>query len=49
MIALHYITVSEDDNTVVEKFYEQLQEIEEVKQIFDNIDSNDTESVSATG
>lgn len=49
LIALHPVTLSEAESEVVEKFYEQLQEIEEVKQIYDNLNTSEAQKVSATG
>uniref|UniRef100_A0A7E4ZT02 Transcriptional regulatory protein n=1 Tax=Panagrellus redivivus TaxID=6233 RepID=A0A7E4ZT02_PANRE len=48
LIPLHAITVSEAESTLVEKFYEALQDVEEVKQIFDNIDSSEGTAAAAT-
>jgi translational activator of cytochrome c oxidase 1 len=49
LIPIHPIPMSETDASIVEKFYEQLQEVEEVKQIFDNIATSEPQKASATG
>ncbi|KAE9553614.1 hypothetical protein FO519_003159 [Halicephalobus sp. NKZ332] len=48
LIAIHPVTLSEVESGVVEKFYEQLQEIEEVKQIYDNLSTSEAQPASAT-
>jgi translational activator of cytochrome c oxidase 1 len=40
LIPLHPVPISDSDAAIVEKFYEQLQEIEEIKQIFDNVETS---------
>lgn len=39
LVAHHTITLSDADSALIEKFYESLQEVEQVKQIYDNLET----------
>uniref|UniRef100_A0AC34FEG4 Translational activator of cytochrome c oxidase 1 n=1 Tax=Panagrolaimus sp. ES5 TaxID=591445 RepID=A0AC34FEG4_9BILA len=48
LIPLHPVIISDAEATIVGQFYEQLQEIEEIKQIFDNVESQAPQQASAS-
>uniref|UniRef100_A0AC34REI8 Uncharacterized protein n=1 Tax=Panagrolaimus sp. JU765 TaxID=591449 RepID=A0AC34REI8_9BILA len=49
LVAQHAISLSAADSALVEKFYESLQELEEVKQIYDNLQTDEGNAATATG
>uniref|UniRef100_A0A914ZCD9 Uncharacterized protein n=1 Tax=Panagrolaimus superbus TaxID=310955 RepID=A0A914ZCD9_9BILA len=48
LIPLHAVSISDAEATIVGQFYDQLQEIEEIKQIFDNVESSAPQQAAAT-